>query len=151
MVTVWLIALVLLLIIEVLTMGLTTIWFAGGAFVAMLMALAGMPVYLQIVAFLLVSLVLLFCTRPLAVNFFNRDRVKTNIDDLVGKQAIVLTQINNLKGTGQVNLNGMEWSARAYEDEITIPAGAVVMVKEIQGVKLMVEEVAIHQEESQES
>ena len=140
LVAVWLIALVVLVIIELLTMGLTTIWFAGGAFVAMLMALAGLPIYLQLVVFLLVSLVLLFCTRPLALKFFNKARVKTNLDGLTGKKAIVLTEINNLSGTGQVNLNGMEWTARSVREDAVIPSGAVVIVKEIQGVKLIVEE-----------
>ena len=84
LITIWLIALVLLLLIELLTMGLTTIWFAGGALVAIFLALAGMPFFVQMIAFLVVSLVLLFCTRPLAMNYFNRERVKTNVDDLVG-------------------------------------------------------------------
>ena len=140
LITIWLIALVLLLLIELLTMGLTTIWFAGGALVAIFLALAGMPFFVQMIAFLVVSLVLLFCTRPLAMNYFNRERVKTNVDDLVGKQAIVLTDIDNLQGTGQVSLNGMEWTARAWEEGKAIPEGAVVTVKAIQGVKLLAEE-----------
>ncbi len=140
LVAVWLIALVVLLIIELLTMGLTTIWFAGGAFVAMLMALAGLPVYLQLTVFLLVSLALLVFTRPLALKYFNQQRTKTNADELVGKKAIVLTEINNLAGTGQVNVKGMEWTARALQDEAIIPQGAIVRIMEIQGVKLIVEE-----------
>ena len=62
---------------------------------------------------------------------------------MIGKQAIVLAQIDNLRAEGQVILNGMEWSARAYENGNTIPAGAVVEVKEIQGVKLIVKEVSV--------
>jgi len=140
LVTIWLIALVLLLLIELATMGLTTIWFAGGALVAMFFALADMSVFMQLTVFLVVSLVLLFFTRPLAVKYFNRERVKTNVDDLVGKQAIVLTDIDNLQGTGQVSLNGMEWTARAWEEGKHISEGAVVTVKAIRGVKLLVEE-----------
>ena len=135
---VWLVALVAFVIIEIATMGLTTIWFAGGAFIALFLALVHVSVYVQIGVFLVVSIVLLICTRPLAVRFFNQKTTKTNVDSIIGKQAIVLVEINNLMETGQVMLNGMEWSARTYEEGKIISAGAVVEVKEIQGVKLIV-------------
>lgn len=137
---VWLIALVAFIVIEIATMGLTTIWFAGGALIALALALVKVSFYVQLGAFLVISVVLLVCTRPLAVKFFNGKRVKTNVDSIIGKKAIVLAEIDNLKEEGQVILNGMEWSARAYEDGTVIPAGAVVEVKEIRGVKLMVME-----------
>jgi membrane protein implicated in regulation of membrane protease activity len=136
----WLILLVVFILIEVATMGLTTIWFAGGALIAVICALAGLPVYLQTAVFLTVSVVLLGFTRPIAARYFNQERVKTNVEGLAGSKGIVLTEINNLKGTGQVSLNGMEWSARAVDDERIIPAGAVVIVEEVSGVKLMVKE-----------
>ena len=137
----WLIGLIVFIVIEIATMGLTTIWFAGGALIALLFALADTPLVVQVLVFLVISIVLLICTRPLAVKFFNRQREKTNIDSMIGKQAIVLKEINNLKGTGMVNLGGMEWSARAYEDEAVVSEGAIVEVKEIRGVKLVVAEV----------
>ena len=136
----WLIALVAFIVIEIATMGLTTIWFAGGALIALALALMKVSFYVQLGAFLVISIVLLVCTRPLAVKFFNQKREKTNIDSMIGKQAIVVAQIDNLREEGQVILNGMEWSARAYEEGNIIPAGAVVEVKEIRGVKLMVME-----------
>lgn len=136
----WLVALMVLLVIEVITMGLTTIWLAGGALIAVFVAWAGFSWYVQAAVFLVVSLLLLCSTRPIAVKYFNKERVKTNIESIIGKQAIVLTEINNLKGTGQVSLNGMEWSARAYKEETVIPQGAIVIVKEVSGVKLIVEE-----------
>lgn len=137
---VWLIALVTFIVIEIATMGLTTIWFAGGALIALVLALTKVSFYVQIGAFLVISIVLLVCTRPLAMKFFNQKREKTNVDSIIGKQAIVLAQIDNLREEGQVILNGMEWSARAYEEDKVIPAGAVVEVKEIRGVKLIVME-----------
>ena len=137
---VWLIALVACIVIEIATMGLTTIWFAGGALIALVLALMDVSFYVQIGAFLVISIVLLVCTRPLAVKFFNQKRVRTNVDSMIGKQAIVVAEINNLKEEGQVMLNGMEWSARTYEEGCIIPAGAVVEVKEIRGVKLIVME-----------
>lgn len=137
---VWLAALVTFVVIEIATMGLTTIWFAGGALIALVLAMLDVSFYIQMGAFLVISIVLLVSTRPLAVKFFNQERVKTNVDSIIGKQAIVLAEINNLKGEGQVSLNGMEWSAKTYEEGCIIPAGAVVEVKEIRGVKLIVVE-----------
>ena len=138
---IWLMVLVAFVVIEIATMGLTTIWFAGGALIALLLAYFKTSFYVQLAAFLIVSIVLLVVTRPLALKFFNQKREKTNIDSLIGKQAIVTADIHNLKGEGQVMLDGMEWTARAYEEERTIPAGAVVEVKDVRGVKLIVIEV----------
>ena len=135
----WLAVLVILVIVELATMGLTTIWFAGGALIATVIAALEGPLWLQFVCFVVVSLVLLVLTRPVAMRYFNQNREKTNADSLVGKQAIVTLDINNLLGTGQVMLNGMEWSARSAKDDVKIEAGAVVIVKSISGVKVLVE------------
>ena len=140
LVYVWLITLVVLIVIEIFTLGLTTIWFAGGALIALFLAMAGVSVYVQLGIFLVVSLILMIGTRPWAMKFFNREREKTNMDGIIGKQAIVLAEIDNLKEKGQVSLNGMEWSARALVEESVIPAGAVVKVKAVEGVKLIVVE-----------
>ena len=140
MTVVWLVILVVLVVIELLTMGLTTIWFAGGALIAAIASLFRAPFAVQVILFLVVSIVLLFFTRPLAVKYFNKDRVRTNAESLVGRQAIVISEIDNLQGTGQVNVGGMEWSARTKEDGVTIPVGTVTIVLAIKGVKLVVEE-----------
>ena len=136
----WLVVLVVLVIIELLTMGLTTVWFAGGAFIATVAALFHAPFALQVILFLLVSTILLFFTRPLAVKYFNKDRVRTNAESLVGRQAIVISEIDNLQGIGQVNVGGMEWSARTRADGVKLPVGTVATVLAINGVKLVVEE-----------
>ena len=138
--TIWLVVFVACIAIEIITMGLTTIWFAGGALVAAIGAALGAPIWLQAVFFGAVSLVLLYFTRPVAVKYFNKDRVKTNAESLVGKQAIVISEIDNLQGIGQVSVNGQEWSARTVEEGITLTEGSVVIVRAISGVKLMVEE-----------
>ena len=137
---VWLVFLVILIVIELITMGLTTIWFAGGALAAALVSLPGTPVVLQVIVFLIVSLVLLFFTRPVAVKYFNKDRVRTNIEGMIGRQAIVVSEINNVEGIGQVNTGGMEWSARSSYHNVVLPVGAVVTVLGVDGVKLIVEE-----------
>lgn len=139
----WLVLLIVLLVVEMATLGLTTlglttIWFAGGAFVAILAALLNAPILVQIILFFLVSVILLVFTRPIAVKYFNRDRVRTNVESIVGRQGIVTGEINNLLGQGQVVINGQEWSARNADDGSVIPAGAVVTVVAVSGVKLMV-------------
>jgi len=140
MTVVWLVLLVILVVVELITMGLTTIWFAGGALAAALISIPRTPLALQILVFLLVSALLLYFTRPVAVKYFNRDRIRTNVESMIGRQAIVISEINNLEGIGQVNTGGMEWSARTKTDEEKLPVGAVVVVLAINGVKLIVEE-----------
>lgn len=140
MTTIWLIVFVVCIVAEIISMGLTTIWFAGGALVATVVAAIGGPLWLQITVFAAVSLVLLYFTRPVAVKYFNKDRVKTNAESMVGKQAIVISEIDNLQGIGQVTVGGLEWSARTIEEGITLPVGSVVIIRAISGVKLMVEE-----------
>ena len=134
----WLILFVVLLIIEIFTMGLTTVWFEGGALVAFVLAFAGLGLPVQIIVFLLVSILLLVLTRPIAIKFFNQERQKTNADSLIGQRAVVLETIDTLHGTGRVEVNGMEWSAKAEDAAAVIEAGAVVSVEGIQGVKLIV-------------
>ncbi|RKI85084.1 NfeD family protein [bacterium 0.1xD8-71] len=140
MTVVWLAVLVALVVIELLTMGLTTIWFAGGALIAAIASLFGVPLALQVILFLVASALLLYFTRPLAVKYFNRDRVRTNAESLVGRQAIVISEIDNLQGIGQVNVGGMEWSARTRVDGVRLPVGTVTTILAINGVKLIVEE-----------
>ncbi len=137
---IWLLIFVALVAIEIATLGLTTIWFAGGALAAVAAAALGAPWGLQIAAFVAVSAILLFFTRPVAVKYFNKERVRTNVESLIGKQAIVISEIDNLHGVGQVTVGGQEWSARSAIQERTMPVGAIVTVRAIDGVKLIVEE-----------
>ena len=134
----WLILFVILLVIEILTMGLTTIWFAGGALVAFILAFVGFGLPVQIIVFLLVSIGLLVLTRPIAMKFFNQERQKTNAESLIGQKAIILERIDTLHGTGRAEVNGMEWSAKTDDSDETIDAGEVVVIEGIQGVKLIV-------------
>lgn len=134
----WLALLIILLLVELATMGLTTIWFAGGALVAILAAVLHASVAVQIILFVAVSLVLLYFTRPIAVKYFNHGRVRTNVESLVGKQGIVTDRISNLHARGQVTVNGQEWSARSLDENAEIPQGAVVTIMAISGVKLIV-------------
>ena len=135
---VWLVLMVLLLIVEAATAGLTCIWFALGALASLITALCGGQLWLQCVWFLAVSLLTLWLTRPLAIRYLNGRKVATNADRVVGAEALVTENIDNLAGTGAVRLEGKEWTARSEPDE-RIPLGATVRVKRIEGVKLIVE------------
>ena len=134
----WLVLLIIAIAVEVGTMGLTSIWFAGGAVTAILAAMLHAPIAVQVILFFLVSLILLCFTRPVAVRYFNRDRVKTNVESMVGRQAVVTGEIDNIQGIGQVTVSGQEWSARCIADNLRIPVGTVVNVVSISGVKLIV-------------
>lgn len=136
---IWLGLLAVLLIIEALTVGLTTIWFAGGALIALIAVFFGAPLWLQIVLFLAVSLVLLIFTRPAAVRFMNRKMEPTNVAALIGKTAVVKEKIDNIQETGLAHVQGLDWMARAREDNIVIEKDAVVRIVEVQGVKLIVD------------
>ena len=137
---IWLAILTFFLVAEAVTVQLTTIWFAGGAFVAIIAAAFNAPLYVQITLFLIVSVVLLLFTRPIAMKYFNKDRIRTNAESLIGRQAVVTEEIDNLPATGSVSINGQEWTARCVMDGIKIPKGTVVIIRAISGVKLIVEE-----------
>ena len=134
---IWLIVLVVCLVVEISTLGLTSIWFAGGALLALLIAMIGGPLWLQVLVFLVTSIVLLIFTRPIAAKYFNKNREKTNVNSKIGKQAIVTVAIDNLKGEGQIVTEGMEWTARSLDSTI-IEEGSVVTIEKIEGVKAVV-------------
>lgn len=138
MTQVWLIAVALFLLIEFATTALTTIWFAGGALIAMICSLLGGPVWLQCALFVVGSVVLLFLTRPLAVRLLKKDAVRTNADSLIGKEAVVTERIDNLRSTGAVQISGQVWTARSVNPEHIIEKDEIVMVRSIEGVKLIV-------------
>ena len=141
MMIVWLVVLIVAIVVEVLTLGLTSIWFAGGALVAILATALHANIVVQVVLFFLATLLLLYFTRPIAVKYFNKDRVRTNVESLIGRQAIVISEIDNLQGIGQITVGGQEWSARNFEESKPLPVGAVVEVVAISGVKLIVKEI----------
>ncbi|MBR1770493.1 MAG: NfeD family protein [Lachnospiraceae bacterium] len=140
MMIVWLIVLIVAIVVEIISLGLTSIWFAGGALVAVILAAFSLPAWLQVLVFLAVSMILMIFTRPIAVKYFNKDRVRTNVESMVGRQAIVISEIDNLQGIGQVTVGGQEWSARSEDDSQRFAVGTVVDVVAVSGVKLIVRE-----------
>ena len=136
---IWLVILIVLLVIEVITLGLSTIWFAGGALASFIAALAGANVAVQVVLFLAVSIILLLFTRPVVMKYLNRNKTATNADSLIGEQAVVTQTINNLMSRGEVFINGVAWTARSGREDEVIEKDTVVRILRIDGVKLIVE------------
>ncbi len=135
----WLMIFIVLIAIEIITMGLTTIWFAGGSLVAFFAAIAGVNGYIQTVLFLVVSLVLLIFTRPLVKKQLFAKKERTNAESLIGKEALVVEPINNLDSTGKVRVGDIEWMARTAENHIRIENDTIVKILRIEGVKMIVE------------
>lgn len=134
---IWLILMVVFLIIEAITMGLTTIWFAVGALVAMILALFGVPIGVQVTVFLILSIACLFFLYPVVKNKIKPGQTRTNYETVIDKVGIVTEKIDNMKAQGQVKVEGQIWSAKALED-IEIEVGAKVKIIEVIGVKLIV-------------
>lgn len=133
----WLAALIILAVAEAATVGLVCIWFAGGALAALIAAGVGAPIWLQIGLFLVVSAILLALLRPMLRKIVRPQRTATNADRHLGRTALVTEEINNLKETGAVKLDGVTWTART-EGEQVIPVGTRIMVLRIEGVKMIV-------------
>ena len=133
----WLVVAVVMIIIEIASLGLTSIWFAGGAVVAAIVAYSGLSMTTQIIAFAVVSLLLLIFTRPIAQKHLIKEPEATNVDSFIGTVVDVIETVEGRK-PGLVKLNGLEWSA-ITEDDSCIASGEEVVVKAISGNKLIVE------------
>ena len=137
---IWIALIIIFAVIEIITVGLTSIWFAGGALVALLAYALGLNVIWQFILFVLVSFILLVFTRPWAMKYLKPHLVKTNYETVIGQNVCLTEDVDNIKGTGTAVLKGQEWTARAWEEGKTYPAGMIVSVKEIHGVTLYVTE-----------
>ncbi len=133
----WLAAMVIFLAAEAMTVTLVSIWFAAGALGAILVALLGGGLMLQVSVFLLLAILLLLSLRSIVRRHITPRISKTNIDSIVGATGVVLTPVNNIAALGQVQVNGVEWSARSTSGS-HIPAGTLVKVDRIEGVKVYV-------------
>ena len=136
---IWLILFVVLLVIELLTVGLTTIWFAAGSLAAFLADYLGAGLPVQIIVFLAVSCILLIFTRPWALKHVNRKRIRTNYESEIGKIILITEKVDNLNQTGKSMVDGQEWTVRSRDDSDILEAGTKAKVVDISGVKLIVE------------
>ena len=136
---IWLIAMVILLVVEAMVPGLISSWFAIGALAALISALFHAPVWLQLVWFFAISILTLVLTRPFVKKYVNSRVTPTNADVVIGKDAVVTERIDNLHAQGAVMLDGKVWTARTEKEQVTVEAGETVRVLRIEGVKLIVE------------
>ncbi len=134
----WIAALIVFIVVEAVSVGLVSIWFALGSVGALICALLHGPIWLQILWFVAISAATLYFTRPLVKKYVNAKSVPTNADRNIGRQALVTERIDNLSATGAVQLDGVTWTARSVSDA-PIEKGVTVIVREIRGVKLLVE------------
>ena len=133
----WLVAMVVFVAAEAMTVTLVSIWFAVGALGAILVALLGGGLVWQVTIFLALAVVLLLSLRSLVRKHFTPRLTRTNVDSVIGTVGIVITPVNNIAALGQVQLGGMEWSARSTNGS-HIPAGTLVKVDKVEGVKVFV-------------
>ncbi len=134
----WLVLLIILLIIEIITVGLTSIWAAGGALAALILNLLGISLLWQVVVFFIVTFVLLYFTRPFAIRFINTRREKTNYEGIIGKTIRIAETVDNISQTGMAVVNGQEWTVRAEKENEILEPGTLAKVVNIAGVKLIV-------------
>lgn len=140
---IWLILLIAFVMAEAATVSVVSLWFAAGALAALIAAMLGAQLWLQVVLFAVVSAVLLVALRPWIKKFFTPKLTRTNVDAVIGKEALVTVAIDNIQATGQIKLGGVEWTARST-DGAPIAVGTRVRVDKIEGVKVFVTPLEIH-------
>lgn len=133
----WLIIFLVLLVMEIFSLGLTTIWFAIGAVVAFIATLVGAGIVVQVVLFFAVSIITLIATRPIAVKYFSKNTEKTNVEGIIGKNVVITQRIPDINTTGKASLDGEIWRARSLENE-PMEEGELVEIVAVEGVKLIV-------------
>ena len=141
----WLALAVIFMIVEAATVGVVSAWFAVGALCAMGGAMLDWGLGIQILIFVVVSVLLLLCLRPLTKKYFTPKLTKTNVDAVIGTEGVVIEAVDNLQGVGRIKLGGMEWAARSTGGE-KIPQGTMAKVDKIEGVKVFITPVKVNQE-----
>lgn len=137
---IWLALMVLFALVEAATVSLVSLWFVGGSLAAMVAALLGGSGMVQMLAFVLVSAVLLACLRPFVRKFVTPKKTPTNADLVLGREAYLSEAVDNLRGTGALRLDGKEWTVRSADGSV-LPAGSLVKIIRLEGVKLYVQPV----------
>ncbi len=133
----WLIIMVVLLLFELVTVALTTVWFAAGALAAGIVSIFTEDFMIESIVFIIVSILTLILFRPSVAKKFNDKTQKTNIDEWIGKRVRITEKVDNKMATGTAVLNGQEWTVRAQDDNVTFDVGDMATVADISGVKLI--------------
>lgn len=138
---IWLIVAVAAAVIEGATMGLASIWFVPPALIVLLLSLTGIPLWLQIVIFVVLSILAFVFLYPWAKKHLKLGKTKTNYEAVIGKTGVVLLTIDNMKAEGQVKVDGQIWSAKSSVEDVLIEKGKEVKILEVKGVKIICEEL----------
>ncbi len=133
----WLIAIIAFGVLESVTAQFISIWFAGGAFVALIAHLLGASQPVQWIVFALASAVILILTRPMVKRLTKSDVSVTGTDMLIGKSAVMTKATDGRGESGEAKADGKIWTVNSVDGE-PIEDGAVVTIEKIQGVKLIV-------------
>ena len=136
---IWLISAGIFFIVEMITVGFLIFWLGIGAILAMITSFFTDNIIIQTSVFVISSTILIFATKPLVNKFTKNDKkISTNVYSIIGKKGLVIEDINIVEGTGQIKVNGEVWSAICNGNS-TISSGTEIEVKEIRGVKALVE------------
>ena len=138
---IWIGLIILFVVVEIATVGLTSIWFAGGALISLILCLCGVGLGWQIGVFFVVSMILVAFTRPWAMKYLKPHLIRTNYEPAIGENVCLTETVDNQRGTGTAVYKGQEWTARSADDAVTIQVGTHVRIKEVRGVKLIVEPI----------
>lgn len=138
---IWGAIIALAIILEATTNQLLSIWFVFSGLLVFILSLCDIPLTYQITIFAIVSFLLLIITKPLVKKLMHFKKEDTNLERVINKQAIVIQDIDNLKGIGQVSIGGNVWSAKSINNNVCIAKNEIVIIKDIQGVKLIVEKI----------
>ncbi len=134
----WIAVIFLATFTEAMSFSLVAVWFIPSALVALVLSFFDIAVWVQVLVFFALSFVLLITVRKWSVKLLKVKNTPTNADAVIGKEAVVTEEIDNLRSTGQVRIDGKLWTARSAGSEQPIPTGTVVEVIRIEGVKAMV-------------
>ena len=136
---VWVAVTIICVVIESLTLALTTIWFGISAFVMVFLAFTPLPFVAQLFIFVAVAMVLLIFTRPVVKKKLSQKQIATNYERIIGQIAVVTKKITALD-KGSIKINGMEWTAAVKED-IVLEKGSKCIIEEIAGVTAYVKQI----------
>ncbi len=137
---IWIAAVIMFIILEAATYQFVSIWFVFGSIAGLIACLCGAGFAVQMLVFIIVSAIMFIIFRPISMKLIKPKDFKTNADSLIGKNVLITQEVSNIKGTGQGKINGMVWTVRGGTDEL-IHVGETAKIKEIEGVKLIVEKV----------
>lgn len=136
---IWAAAIIIFGALEAMTAQLVSIWLVVGAIAALIASFFGAPFIVQIIIFILITILALVITRPLVKKYINPKKERTNADRVISQTGIVVETIDNINAVGQVKADGKIWTAKSINNSV-IPKDSEVIIERIEGVKLIVKQ-----------